>query len=85
MKGLTGRGSSSSASPSVNVFFDLFAKSGLCSLFCRVVFVGRRLRSSAGEIIRRLRIIGADEYKVVASSIAPTFSRKSARYSVNPY
>lgn len=84
MKGRTGRGSSSSASPSVDACFDLFAKSGLRGLFCRVAFGGSKLRSSAIEIIRRLRIIGADEDKVVASSIAPTFSRKSIRYSVNP-
>lgn len=73
-----------SAPPAGDACFDLFAISGLCGLFCRFFFEGRRLRNSAGEIIRRLRIIGADEYKVVASSIAPTFRRKSARYSVNP-
>lgn len=82
MKGLTGSGSSLprsfEASDLSLINFDLD------NLLCRSVRGGTRERSSAGETRSTMRRIGEDEYNVVASSIAPTLRRKSARNAARP-
>lgn len=51
---------------------------GLCGFFCRDSGGEKREMTSAGETRTKLRVIGIDEHNVIASSIAPTFRRKSA-------
>lgn len=41
-----------------------------------------KLRKTAGDINKRLRSNGTDEYAVVAKSIAPTFKRKSVMKAI---
>ena len=82
MKGRTGSGSSSPRS--FKTCGLSLADFGFDNFLYRSVRGGTRKRNSAGEIRRTLRRIGADEYKVIASSITPTLRRKSARNAAGP-